>query len=273
MHNQHPYTMTKQTIILTPHHGASGLLLLPTHNVADSPYDSSYQLQLLLQHGHRRDSQPDSSSIHWRSSRLPRCEPSTLSRRSRSSTFEPHILPVRAMSKKVVWIIGGVALVLASLAIATAARVRLGKSQIHWPSTIHGTTPIKTETVFEATEVFSTTPFPLPRRPNATTVTITTTLSLEGAPSVFSSKFIADNNTPTSSINWFPVAPAFSWTPLTATATATATVAPPETDLKCLALGQWDTQVKCEEQCGVADKQPLLSAACQMAGECWKCVT
>jgi hypothetical protein len=93
----------------------------------------------------------------------PECQPSV----------RDHYMYAPFMSKKAVWIIGAIFLILASLAVATVTGIKVGTSQIHQPPPANMT---QVETIFGTTEILATTLFPLPKRPNATTITTTTLL-------------------------------------------------------------------------------------------------
>ncbi|KAH7074155.1 hypothetical protein FB567DRAFT_611056 [Paraphoma chrysanthemicola] len=120
------------------------------------------------------------------------------------------------MSKKAVWILSGILLVFASLAVAIVTGIKVGANQVQ---SLRSMTITDVETVFSTSEVKSTTLFPLARLPDAATTTTIMTLPLPSELPPASSKVIPATSVPTvtSFINWFPVAPAFSWTPPTTT--------------------------------------------------------
>ncbi|KAH7069836.1 hypothetical protein BKA63DRAFT_606183 [Paraphoma chrysanthemicola] len=113
---------------------------------------------------------------------------------------------------KAVWVLGGVILVLASLAAAILTGIKVGANQVQ---SLRSTTIADVETMFGTSRIKTTTLVPFARPPNAATTTTTTTLPLPSVLPPASSKSIPANSAPTvtSSIDWFPVAPAFSWTP------------------------------------------------------------
>lgn len=120
------------------------------------------------------------------------------------------------MSKKAVWILSGILLVFVSLAVAIVTGIKVGANQVHSPQAIIIN---DVESVFDTSEIRSTTIVPLARPPSAATTTIKMTLPLPSELPPASSKVIPANSAPTvtSSMNWFLDAPAFSWTSPTPT--------------------------------------------------------